>query len=229
MHEEPHDKTPSIGAWGEQKPEFVMKIRGFYRTALARQVAEAVMIRRRGGEGAILNSKGEFSRSYIPRLQVVEEEAVENSGDREQTAEQLREQDRAWETTRTRELGRNAILGPMSSPRKRSNEEGGEYKGSKRRRRKFKHKLLDEGWGELPLPEQQGANQGTPQELEQELQQGEPVDREQDKGIRVEEEQGCKVKEGSRIPGEQSLVQCQGYDWCGLDSWYRWWIWCRHC
>ena len=89
---------------GEQKPEFFMKFRGFYRTALPRQVAEAVMIRRRGGEGAILNSKGEFSRSYIQRLQVVEEETVENKGDREQTAKLLREQDKVWETTRAREL-----------------------------------------------------------------------------------------------------------------------------
>ena len=152
-----------------------------------------------------MNSKGEFSRSYIPRLQVVEEEAVENNGDREQTAKQLREQDRAWETTRARELGRNAILGPMSSPRKRSNDEGGgEHMGSKRRRKKFKHKLLEEGWGELPLPKHQGANQGTPQELEleQKQQQGELLGREQDKEIRIEGEQESMEKEGSRIPGE---------------------------
>ena len=195
---------------GEQKPEFFMKIRGFYKTALARQVAEAVMIRRRGGEGAILNSKGEFSRSYIPRLQVVEEEAVENNGDREQTAKQLREQDRDWETTRARELGRNAILGPMSSPRKRSNDEGGgEHRGNKRRRKKLKHKLVEEGWGELPLPKHQGANQGTPQKLEMELklQHGEPVGGEQDKETSIEGEQENIEKTGSRIPGEQSLVQ----------------------
>ena len=29
---------------------------------------EAVRIRRRGGSGAILNSKGEFNRAHIPRL-----------------------------------------------------------------------------------------------------------------------------------------------------------------
>ena len=56
----------------------MMKVKGQFRTALARQVAEAVWIRRRGGEGAILNSKGEFCRSYIPRLQVVEEELQED-------------------------------------------------------------------------------------------------------------------------------------------------------
>ena len=61
---------------GDQNPNFHMKVKGFYKTALARQVSEAVHIRRRGGEGAILNSRGEFSRCYIPRLQVVEEEAA---------------------------------------------------------------------------------------------------------------------------------------------------------
>ena len=43
---------------GEPAPDFQMKIKGYYKTALARQVAEAVFIRRRGGEGAILNSQG---------------------------------------------------------------------------------------------------------------------------------------------------------------------------
>ena len=33
-----------------------MKIAGFYKSALSRQTAEAVRIRRRGGEGAVLNS-----------------------------------------------------------------------------------------------------------------------------------------------------------------------------
>ena len=51
-----------------------MKVRGYYKTALACQVAEAVMIRSSGGEGAILHSRGEFNRSYIPRLQVEEQE-----------------------------------------------------------------------------------------------------------------------------------------------------------
>ena len=33
---------------GEQRPNFNMKARKYFRTALARQVAEAVLIRRRG-------------------------------------------------------------------------------------------------------------------------------------------------------------------------------------
>ena len=56
---------------GEQVP-FILKPVSFHRTALSRQIAEAVRIRRRGGEGAILNSKGEFSRCHISRLQLEE-------------------------------------------------------------------------------------------------------------------------------------------------------------
>ena len=109
-------------------------------------------IRRRGGEGAILNSKGEFSRSYIPRLQVVEEEPQEDPDIREQTTRAMRAQDGDWEQTKQRELGRNAILGPKTSPLKRVNEQNeGAIVGNKRkRRRKLKHELIGEGWGELP-------------------------------------------------------------------------------
>ena len=135
---------------GEPNPNFQMKVRGFFRTALSRQVAEAVYIRRRGGEGAILNSKGEFSRSYIPRLQVPEEDQGAVNNDREITAKLLKEQDINWEQNRTRELGNRAIMGPKSSPKKRSKEQEEEYPVKKsKRRRKLKHGIL-KNWGELP-------------------------------------------------------------------------------
>ena len=51
---------------GEKGSHF--KIVGSYRSALSRQVGEAVKIRRRGGEGSVLNSKGEFNRCKITRL-----------------------------------------------------------------------------------------------------------------------------------------------------------------
>ena len=51
-----------------------MKPVKFFKTALSRQVAEAARILRRGGAGAILNSKNEFNRCQIPRLKVEEEE-----------------------------------------------------------------------------------------------------------------------------------------------------------
>ena len=154
-----HQKLEHIG---EPDPNFHMKVRGFYKTALARQVAEAVYIRRRGGEGAILNSRGEFSRCYIPRLQVVQEEQENNNDGREITAKLLREHDKTWEESRARELGNEAILGPKTSPTKRAKELDDEAPApkTKRRRRKLKHAVLEE-WGELPQP--QGAAEVAPQ------------------------------------------------------------------
>ena len=54
-----------------QEPRFLMRTIEFYKSALSRQTGEAVRIMRRGGTGAVLNSKSEFNRSYIPRLTVV--------------------------------------------------------------------------------------------------------------------------------------------------------------
>ena len=53
-------------------------------------------------------------------------------------------------------------MGPRASPRKRSNDdEGGTGTVvNKKRRRKLKHELLEEGWGELPT--NQGADSGEP-------------------------------------------------------------------
>ena len=61
---------------GGEQPDFTMRVVKFHKSALSRQTGEAVRIRRRGGEGAVLNSKGEFNRSFIPRLQLVGEETI---------------------------------------------------------------------------------------------------------------------------------------------------------
>ena len=63
-------KHHQIAHGGVGEPGFIMRTVSFYRTALARQVGEAVHIRRRGGAGSILNSKSEFDRCKIPRLTV---------------------------------------------------------------------------------------------------------------------------------------------------------------
>ena len=59
-------------------PAFIMRAVSFRRSALPRQVGEAVRIARRGGAGRILNSKAEFARCKIPCLVVKEqtEEAI---------------------------------------------------------------------------------------------------------------------------------------------------------
>ena len=59
---------------GLGEPNFILKVVGFHRTALSRQVGEAVRI---VGRGVVLNSKGEFNRCKISRLRLEEEEGGE--------------------------------------------------------------------------------------------------------------------------------------------------------
>ena len=59
-----------------EEPQFMMRVIQFHRSALSRQTAEAVRIRRRGGEGAVLTSRSEFNRCLIPCLRLVEEEEI---------------------------------------------------------------------------------------------------------------------------------------------------------
>ena len=47
---------------GAQEPSFIFKVVSQHRSALNRQIKEAVGIRRRGGAQGILNSKAEFNR-----------------------------------------------------------------------------------------------------------------------------------------------------------------------
>ena len=85
---------------GEQ-PEFIMRTVKYYRTALSRQIGEAVRIAKRGGEGAILNSKSEFERCHIPRLVLEEEEDEEEMEKKEEQRvreeqERIEIQARSW-------------------------------------------------------------------------------------------------------------------------------------
>ena len=65
---------------GVGEPNFVLKVVGYHRTALSRQVGEAVRIAKKG---PILNSKAEFNRCKITRLTLgeEEEETTETTGD----------------------------------------------------------------------------------------------------------------------------------------------------
>ena len=90
---------------GGEPPNFIMRAVSYHKTALSRQVKEAVRIRRRGGAGAILNSKSEFNRCHIPRLQM-EEEETEGAREREESEaadkanEELTGSIAAWEQQR---------------------------------------------------------------------------------------------------------------------------------
>ena len=59
---------------GEDRPRFIFRVVKTFENALARQVSEAVGIRRRGD--CTLNSKGVYNRCSLPRL-VVEQQGKE--------------------------------------------------------------------------------------------------------------------------------------------------------
>ena len=95
---------------GGAQPSFVVRVVGTAKTALERQTREAVRIGRRGGEGAILNSKAEFSRCYIPRLQLEEQDKLKEMEQAEKEQEELvtRELDEnqtQWEKEKCRMKG----------------------------------------------------------------------------------------------------------------------------
>ena len=62
-----------------------MRVVRSYKTALSRQIGEAVRIHRRGGAGLILNSKSEYNRCKIPRLvlEELDEEQIKAMEDKE--------------------------------------------------------------------------------------------------------------------------------------------------
>ena len=133
-----------------------MRVVSSSRTALERQTREAVRIRRRGGVGAILNSKAEYGRSYIPCLQLedtdtireleLEEKREEDERDRELAANQLEwEQEKSKERRKelkrvAREQGKPA----RSISSKQRREEGASTPRSKKRR----YDLISTKWGE---------------------------------------------------------------------------------
>ena len=137
-----------------QEPDFVMRVVSFPKSALERQLGEAVRIRRRGGEGAILNSRAEDNRSYIPRLRLEKREGWEqrqremNQLDNEKSEELSSNHDNwerekfleKWEDdiSRWRMTGKTAQWGKRRPPKERGN-------GNSKRR---KYSLVEENWGE---------------------------------------------------------------------------------
>ena len=138
---------------GEQG-NFMFKIVSMHRTALNRQVKEAVRIRRRGGaEGGVLNSKSEFNRSHIPRLvlEVEEKDAQEQrlaqeQADKEELERVMTSLDLTWEEKKTRARE----LADKKRRRQSAVEEGAK---PPKRRKKLEFALIEEQWGE----EQEGA------------------------------------------------------------------------
>ena len=160
-------------------PEFIMRVVGRAKSALERQTKEAVRIRRRGGEGAILNSKAEFNRCFIPRLQLQEQKVVEELEEEErkqeeETERELRNTQEQWEQEKVKERRdqrRNIVKGlpkriqdrELGLNRKREQERNDKGAGSRSKRRKYA--LIGAGWGEQKtssLGEERGVAGGGP-------------------------------------------------------------------
>ena len=125
---------------GEQ-PEFTFKLVSTHKTALSRQIREAVRIRRRGGAASILNSRSEFNRCHIPRL-VVEVEDQESKDirkswelqERREIEEIMEQDDRAWSNKKLREQQMMVMKRRRCS--ETQGEEGSSNQGVKKKRRR---------------------------------------------------------------------------------------------
>ena len=131
---------------GEEEPKFIMKIVQFHRTALSRQVGEAVRIAKRGRDTPLLNSRGEYNRCSIVRLSLEQEptdakewtEQGEENLDTDWTIGLLQGRDIRDKQDR-QTLGKVEISG--------STKRDGGPGLPPRRRKKLKYDLGREDWG----------------------------------------------------------------------------------
>ena len=144
---------------GSAPPRFVMRVISHHRSALERQVSEAVRIGRRGGAGAVLNSKSEYNRSYIPRLRLEEDEEQTKKREEQQRLEDREREQRMERDHGAWELGKNKLRdgerreqakawGAEQPPtRSKRCKEGADVTTPGRRKKARKHELLREDWG----------------------------------------------------------------------------------
>ena len=156
---------------GNEEPNFQMRVIGSSKTALSRQIKEAVRIRRRGGEGSILNSKSEYSRCKIPRLIIEEEdeEELDKLEDEElaRKREQLEHELSTWSNmkfyARERECRekrrRLEKIERKITARKREQDHEGKIEIQKKRR-KLKHAIIEKSWGSVEGEQEQGSLAG---------------------------------------------------------------------
>ena len=162
---------------GEDKPDFLMRAVTFHRSALTRQVGEAVRIGIRGGAEMILNSKSEFDRCKIPKL-VIEEQEEDKLEEKElENAKRgLEEQAKMWSTRKYKEKREQDMMSWKGDERsrgdtKKNKREQDSQEGNRRKKRKkYKHKVMEEDWGSgeqgATELQEQGSNNCSAQESE---------------------------------------------------------------
>ena len=118
-----------------------------------------VRIGRRGGAGAVLNSKSEYNRCYIPRLRLEEDEEQTKNREEQQKLEDKEREQRmqrdqgAWELGKTKlrdgERREQAKVWGARLPPTRSKKckDGADGTTPGRRKKARKHELLREDWG----------------------------------------------------------------------------------
>ena len=143
---------------GEGEPEMRFKVLGNFRTALSRQIAEAIRIRRRGT--VVLNSKGEYDRCRIHRLTIGNEENLPTGITTTETEGNTRE-DVAGEQFlmgKRKNMDRRnhpEVITSKSVKRGNTSAEEGIKTGRPSKKRKFV--LIGETWGKGGM-EDQGLN-----------------------------------------------------------------------
>ena len=132
---------------GVGKPNFVLKVVGHHRTALSRQVGEAVRIARRGH---ILNSKGEFNRCKITRLTLgQEDEDTTDGGGFENEKKESKDEDcsqRLLEMRDKKDKEERAGLGQAECTISQKRE-GEQFK--KKKSKKLRYERDGGTWGEV--------------------------------------------------------------------------------
>ena len=109
-----------------------------------------------GGEGAVLNSRSEFNRCFIPRLQLIEEEKIKEmeQADKEQsqtTLEELLTLDSDWERSKAAKRAEGAKISLGSREQTNGKREGATL-GKRSRTKRRKLELVGDEWGEQTLP-----------------------------------------------------------------------------
>ena len=139
--EDSHIQKHQILHHDSEEPKFIMKIIGFHRSALSRQVGEAVRIMKRA---SVLNSKSEYSRCKITRL------SLENSSEEQEVEKGEKVDHTDWTTgLLERRLGRDKLDRQsldglkMTDSSKRKNDHT--KTGRKPKRRKYE--IISEDWG----------------------------------------------------------------------------------
>ena len=193
-----------VGVHGaEMRPNFIMRAVKYHKTALYRQLGEAVRIRRRGGQGSILNSKAEYDRCYIPRLVVEEKDTKEQDLLEEQEARRNRElindefekwDSRMMKNRREQDRKESSRMGAIETRVVGMKREQEQMMSSKKKKRskKHKHEVIGEQWGR-GQPDNIGELQPKPSPSPQ-------VPREQDLPQRREHPWNFPPNSGSRQP-----------------------------